>query len=130
MVILQKENWIVPSLGSEVTYEDPDRNEWRKAIILSRAGKSSGMNKYWFNIKDLEDGSMKSVDFENINSWKNLNEEVLLCKNEMFDIEEAKLNELDNWKNNWKNKVYSEVDNEGQSQISVRWVITEKIIGV
>ena len=130
MVILQKENWIVPSLGSEVTYEDPDRNEWRKAMILSRAGKSSGMNKYWFNIKDLEDGSMKSVDFENINSWKNLNEEVLLCKNEMFDIEEAKLNELDNWKNNWKNKVYSEVDNEGQSQISVRWVITEKIIGV
>ena len=113
MVILQKENWIVPSLGSEVTYEDPDRNEWRKAMILSRAGKSSGMNKYWFNIKDLEDGSMKSVDFENINSWKNLNEEVLLCKNEMFDIEEGKLNELDNWKNNCKNKVYSEVDNEG-----------------
>ena len=130
MVILQKENWIVPSLGSEVNYEDPDRNEWRKAMILSRAGKSSGMNKYWFNIKDLEDGSMKSVDFENITSWKNLNEEVLLCKNEMFDIEEAKLNELDNWKNNCKNKVYSEVDNEGQSQISVRWVITEKIIGV
>ena len=71
---------------------------------------------------------MKNVDFEKINSWKNLNEEVLLCKNEMFDIEEAKLKELDNWKNDWKNKVYSEVDNEGQSQISVRWVITEKII--
>ena len=129
MVILQK-NRIVPSLGSKVAYEDPDRNDWTKAMILSRAVKSSGVNKYWFNIKDLEDGSMKSVDFENINSWKNLNEEVLLCKNEMFDIEEAKLNELDNWKNNWKNKVYSEVDNEGQSQISVRWVITEKIIGV
>ena len=67
-----KENRIVPSLGSKVTYEDPDRNEWRKAMILSRAGKSSGVNKYWFNIKDLEDGSMKSVDFENINGWKNL----------------------------------------------------------
>ena len=34
---------------------------------------------------------MRSVDFENINVWKNLNEEVLLCKNETFDIVEAKL---------------------------------------
>ena len=82
------------------------------------------MNKYWFNIKDLEDGSRKSVDFENINCQKNLNEEVLSCKNETFDIVEAKPKELQNW----KNKVCNEVDNEGQSQISVRWVITEKIL--
>ena len=37
--------------------------------------------------------SMKKVDFENINGWKNLNEEVLLCKNENFDV-------VENWKNN------------------------------
>ena len=86
-------------------------------MILSRAGKSSGANKYWFN--------MKSVDFENINGRENLNEEVLLCKNETFDIVEAKLKELENWKNN---KVYSEVANEGQRQISVRRVITGKFI--
>ena len=72
---------VVPSLGSKVTYEDSDRNEWKKAMILSRAGKSSGVNKYWFNIKDLKDGSVKSVDFENIKSWKNLDKQVLLCKN-------------------------------------------------
>ena len=124
MVILQKKNRIVPSLGSKVTYEDPDINEWRKAIILCRAGKSSGMDKYWFNIKYLEDGSMKDVDFENINGWVNLNEEFLLCNNETFDVVEAKLKELENWKNN---KVYREVDNEGQSQISVRWVIIGNI---
>ena len=91
-------------------------------MIFSWAGKSSGVNKYWLNIKDLEDGSMKIVGFENISSWENLNEEVLLCMNEMFDDVGAKLKELGNCK-----KVYSEVDNEGQSQISVRWVITEKI---
>ena len=109
MVVPQK-NRIVPSLESKVTYEDLDRIEWRKEMILSRAGKSSGANKYWFNI-DLEDGSQKSADFENINGRKNLNEEVLLCKNETLDIVEAKLKELENWKNN---KVYSEVANEGQ----------------
>ena len=53
---------------------------------------------------------MKSVGFENISSWENLNEEVLLCMNEMFDDVGAKLKELGNCK-----KVYSEVDNEGQS---------------
>ena len=82
MLILQKKNRFVPSLGSKVTYEDPDRNE-----------------------------------SENIHSWKNHKKEILLCKNETFDIVEAKLKELENWKNN---KIYSEVDNEGQSQISLR----------
>ena len=82
------------------------------------------MNKYWFNIKYLENGSMKNVDFENINGWVNLNEEFLLCNNKTFDVVEAKLKELENWKNN---KVYREVDNEGQSQISVRWVIIGNI---
>ena len=61
-MVVQQKNRIVSPLGSKVTYEDPDRIEWRKAMILSRAGKSSGANKYWFNIK--------SVDFENINGRK------------------------------------------------------------
>ena len=120
-----KSSGTVPKVRSKITYEDPDRNEWRKAMVIGRGGKASGKDKYWFNIKDLEDDSMKCVDFENISSWKNLNEEVLLCKNETFDVVEAKLKELENWKNN---KVYNEVDNEGQNLISVRWVITEKII--
>ena len=68
-------------------------------MIISRAGKASGKKKYCFNVKDLEDDTMKSVDFENIRSWKNLNEEVLLCKNETFEVVEAKLRELENWKN-------------------------------
>ena len=97
---------VIPSLKSKITYEDPDTNEWRKAMIISQAGKASGKNKYWFNVKDLEDDTMKSVGFENIRSWKNLNEEVLLCKNETFEVVEAKLRELENWKNN---NVYNEV---------------------
>ena len=116
---------VIPSLKSKITYEDPDTNEWRKAMIISQAGKASGKNKYWFNVKDLEDDTMKSVDFENIRSWKNCNEEVLLCKNDTFEVVEAKLRELENWKNN---NVYNEVEDDGQSQVSVRWVITEKIV--
>ena len=31
---------------------------------MSRAGKTTGRNKYWFNVKDLDDDLMRSVDFE------------------------------------------------------------------
>ena len=59
---------------------------------------------------------MKSLDFENIRSCKNLSEEILLCDRELFEVTEAKLDELENWK---KNEVFTEVDNEEQEIISV-----------
>ena len=51
-------------------------------------------------------------------------EEILLCEKESLEVTEAKLDGLENWK---KNKLYTEVDNEGQKIIPVRWVLTEKI---
>ena len=35
----------VPSLKSKVRYQDPDTNVWRKALVISQAGKVSGKNK-------------------------------------------------------------------------------------
>ena len=55
----------------------------------------------------------------------NLNGEVLLCKGGTFKVAEAKLKELQNWR---MNKVYDEDDYKKQSSISVRWVLTEKMI--
>ena len=62
---------------------------------------------------------------QNVSSWKNISEEVLISKNETFEVIESNLRELEKWKNN---KVYQEVDDENQSKISVRYVITEKVI--
>ena len=36
-------------------------------MVMSRA---SGKNKYWFDVKDLDDDSIKSADFDNTNGWK------------------------------------------------------------
>ena len=80
---------------SKIDHEDPKSDLWKKAMVMGRAGKASGKNKYWFNVKDLDDDSIKSVNFENINGWKNINEEVLLSKVERFEITEAKLKELE-----------------------------------
>ena len=70
----------VPSLKSKVRYQNPDTNVWRKALVISRAGKVSRKNKNWFNVKHLDGDTIKSVNSEAIPGWKNLSEEVLLCK--------------------------------------------------
>ena len=109
----------VRSLKSKVGYQDPDINVWRKASVISRASKVSGKNKNWFNVKHLDDNTIKSVNFEAIPGWETLNE------GETFEVAEVKLKKLENWR---INKVYDEVDDEKQSSISVRWVLTEKMI--
>ena len=41
-----KSSGTVPKVKSKITYEDPDRNEWRKAMVTGRGGKASGRDKY------------------------------------------------------------------------------------
>ena len=48
--------------------------------------------------------------------------EIFLSNND-DEVHEAKLDELKSWK---KNKVYKEVENKGQSTISIKWVLREK----
>ena len=91
---------MIPSVRSETTYEGPESNLWKKAVVMSSAGKDSLGNKYWFDDKGFDDNWIKNLDFENINGWKNINEEVLLSKVERFEITEAALKEPENWKNN------------------------------
>ena len=42
---------------------------------------------------------------------------------QIFQILNAKMKEIENWK---VHKTFQEVVNEGQSTISVRWVVTKK----
>ena len=93
--------------------------------MLGRAGKATGKNKYWINIKNLSDNTLRSLSLKELTSWKNMNEEVLLNSATSYAVEvlSAKKKELDNWK---KYNVYTEVTNKGPQCLSVRWVITEK----
>ena len=56
---------------------------------------------------------------------------VLFMNNEISEVEKdaidnAKVKELGNWKNN---QVYTEVEDKNQAKISTRWVVTAKVIG-
>ena len=67
---------ILPTVKSKIIYHNPDSKSWNEALVLEIAGKSSGR----FNLKDLTNNQHLSIDFSQINGWKNSEEEVLIFK--------------------------------------------------
>ena len=59
-------------------YINPELNKREKVVIISRAGKATGKNKYWFNIKSIDTGSFMSVDLSKVKDWDYLEEEVFI----------------------------------------------------
>ena len=95
----------VPSVKSNIVYKVKRNDPWKDAIIIRRAGKATGKNKYWMNIKDSEDGTFKSINFEGTDQWR-LKDEVILLADNNHNTIKAKHLELQNWR---YHKVYTEV---------------------
>ena len=125
----------LPKKGDIIQYIPVNEENWRKATILGRAGKSTGIKKYWLNIQHIDDDDKSfSIDWKNgVKDWKsatpdqisNEAEDVFIIEGRHSEkkVEEAKKEELDKWK---KYKVYDEVSDNGQPNISTRWVCNEK----
>ena len=127
----------IPKVGQRITYLENNTKEWDFATVVSRAGKATGKYSKWINIHP-DNGEVKAVDFGNdIQDWKyvegghsepenaseeNITEVFISSSNE--NVMPAKKFELNNWKNF---DVYEEVEDKGQSAISVTWVCTERI---
>ena len=116
---------LLPKINSKIVYHNPETQSWNEALVLSRAGKSTGRNRTWLNTKNLGDDYHQSVDFSSIKDWQNVEEEVLVTSysDTNIDILRAKSAELKNWQ---KHHVYDEVDDIGQTTVSVRWVVSQK----
>ena len=113
----------LPKSNDHIKYCNPDHDTWQKALVIGLAGKATGQNNYWFNIKNLDIGDFYSIEF---NKWKYLQEEILInssSDSENIKILDAKMKEISNQKDH---KVFEEVADEGQNTVSVRWVITKK----
>ena len=87
-----------------------------------------GKYKDWLNIAD-EKGNIENIDWKSIKLWKrDLTESrrvfILQSNTNGKEIKEAKVKELNNWK---QNDVYEEVDYKNQKLISTRWVLSEKM---
>ena len=116
---LTKLKGLLPKLHSKIVYHNPDTQSWIEALVLGEAGKSTGKNKTWLNIKNLGGNSHQSVNFSNKKCWKNVEEEVnVINQNQKnIDILRAKSAKLENWQ---KHCVHEEADDTGQTTVSVR----------
>ena len=56
-----------------IRYKLPD-SEWETVKILSRAGKATGKNKFWWNVEVLETGNSKSVKYRKSGSIRKSSE--------------------------------------------------------
>ena len=70
-------------------------------MVIGRAGKVTGQNKYWFNIKNLDSANFYSIDFNKVKKWQYLQEEILInSSNDSKNVKilDAKMKEISNWK--------------------------------
>ena len=121
-----------PALKSLVKCKLADDNEeWRMLRIDSRGGRANGRNQNWFNVYDneKEGKGMFSVNWDKVEEWSTVAEEICMSARAVAPddpvVLEAKHLELEKWK---QFEVYNEVRNEGQTYITVQWVLTQKVI--
>jgi len=118
--------------GQIVKYSHMNNDDVIQAKVLSRAGKSSGNKKHWFNIQVLDPSDIKdekmSIDLSQVTDLEivqpriqDSDENVLITDDVKF--KDAKLKELQCWK---LNNVFEEVKDEGQKCVSTRWVCSLK----
>ncbi|CAG2239162.1 unnamed protein product [Mytilus edulis] len=111
-----------------IRYKLQGSDEWISATVLGRAGKATGGNKSWYNVKDHVSDEQKSVDLGNL-EWN-------ILEDQTNDIEVQTTDEVDQNDSDIAKQLelqklrqfntYEEVEDGGQKTISTRWVITNK----
>ena len=93
--------------------------------VHSRAGKASGKYQNCYNI-EMTDGKIQCIDIcKDLSDLKLVSDSTeLLVMYAAKDLVASKEEEIQNWT---KNDVFTEVEDTGQTAMSVRWVNTEKI---
>ena len=113
--------------NDQIQYKLQDTNDWIRATVTGRAGKATGRNRNWYNIKEDNSGEQKSINLDEI-QWEQITDNVnvnITLKNDKDCSEStaAKLSELQKLRDF---NTYEEVKNCGQHTLSTRWVITQK----
>ena len=119
---------IILKRDDQIESKAHEDDQWTQASILGRAGKANTSTRYWYNVEDNTTGVRKSVNLQELNDWRKIEEDVnmVLIPRDKHDeadclkAKEAELQKLIDF------DVYTEVDDEGQPCISTTWVLTDK----
>ena len=88
--------------NDDIKYKNAESEEWINVTVVGRAGKATGGNKSWYNIKH-SNGKQQSIDLEK-HQWKKIDSEdvnMVLVPRDRYNDEEcisAKLQELEKLK--------------------------------
>ena len=89
-------------LKSIVQYKPKDETSWKNVTILGRGGKATGKYKNFLNIIDTLTKEQYCTDWKNdVEEWSPTDSEVILITGSKLydlDVEQAKVNELNKWK--------------------------------
>ena len=79
----------------------------------------------WFNINNVEDHILSTVNWDSVGTWEpfNLQESLVATVSDNTEFQKSMMEELTEWKDN---NVYNVVDFQNQKLISLRWVHTSK----
>ena len=120
--------------NDRIRFQTKGEENWMTGTVHSRAGKATGKHKNCWNIK-CSDGTMRPIDLKtDVHQWIPISSETSdteICPSQKFitgletEIDAAKQRELESWKSR---EVYQEVKDNGQECLTVRWVITPKVI--
>lgn len=124
-----------PKIGQKIECWLKNDGEKFDAKVISRAGKAGGIHGNCYNIQ-RNSGEVEWIDLaRQVEKWRPLPEDNVVETDDQVPpsdifmasyetpLNEAKLAELENWKDN---NVFEEVSDQGQNAVSVRWVVTEK----
>jgi hypothetical protein len=120
----------IPKADEIIQFKDTPADNWTKATVLGRAGKATGKNKHWINIREIDTGNERSIDLDGMEAWKSLESEeevniVMIPRTKHGETQcvKAKRVELDKLK---QFGTYEEVDDQGQIRVSTTWVLWKK----
>ena len=126
----------VPRKDDIIEYRENASDEsvsaWKQVSVMSRAGKQSGNNRAWVNVggEGIEPFSLNldKVEWRKVDNVEEVN--VVLVPEHRHhdeDVLQAKEKELKTFETL---QVFEEVEDIGQERISLRWVVTEKSVGM
>ena len=90
----------VPKKTEYTEYKTENDNTWNRCQFISHTGKAIRKCKHYFNVLNLENNSVKDIDWQMIKEWRSLSEPVDIFLSGHIvndDLLKAKIYEIEKW---------------------------------
>ena len=108
----------LPKKNTKIKYKLPNESDWKVVDVIDKHKPTSKYKNY---VNVLGEDDMYEIDWEQVEEWAPVQEEVFFTQ--CPQIDDAKLKELQRWS---EYDVFEVVPDNGEKTVDTRWVVTEK----